>query len=102
MCPSARGEGMRRLPMAVASALALAFFTLPAGTTALADNYAHPYCEQNAITCAELNQPIAAYTGHDEPSVLFYSNTPGSGNNNTYTMKLPTDPPTPPAQDGTG
>ncbi|HLG78156.1 MAG TPA: hypothetical protein VKX46_17200 [Ktedonobacteraceae bacterium] len=32
------------------------------------------------------------YVGHDEPSVLFYSNRPGSGNQMTYTFKLPTDP----------
>src|SRR5215469_9429630 len=102
MCPSARGEGMKRLPMAAASALALAFFTLPAGTTALADNYGHPTCAKNAITCTELNTYTGAYTGHDEPSTLFYSNAPGSGNNNTYTMKLPTDPPTAPNQSGTG
>jgi hypothetical protein len=94
---------MKRLPIAVASAMALATLSLPAATTALADNgYTHAFCEQNALTCTELNQPIAGYTGHDEPSVLFYSNTPGSGNNNTYTLHLPKDPPTSPAQDGTG
>jgi hypothetical protein len=93
---------MKRLPIAAASVLALACFTLPAGSSALADNYGHPFCEQNAITCTELNQYIGAYTGHDEPSVLFYSNRSGSGNDNTYTMKLPTDPPTAPTQDGTG
>lgn len=43
-----------------------------------------------------------AYVGHDEPSVLFYSNHPGSGNNDTYTMRLPAEPRTPPKQDGTG
>ena len=32
------------------------------------------------------------YVGHDEPSVKFISNTPGSGNTMTYLMKLPVDP----------
>jgi hypothetical protein len=94
---------MKRLPIAVAGAIALAMMSLPAATTALADNgYQHPLCEQNALTCTELNQYIAGYTGHDEPSTLFYSNKSGSGNNNTYTLVLPSDPPTPPAEDGSG
>ena len=42
------------------------------------------------------------YTGHDEPSTLFYSNIPGSGNNNLYFLTLPKDPPTLPKQHGTG
>jgi len=32
------------------------------------------------------------YIGHDEPSVRFLSDLPGSGNNTTFTEKLPTDP----------
>jgi hypothetical protein len=36
------------------------------------------------------------YVGHDEPSNLFYSNRPGSGNQMRYTLTLPRDPaPTP-------
>src|SRR6266852_4488029 len=36
------------------------------------------------------------YVGHDEPSTLFYSNRPGSGNQMRYTLTLPSDPaPTP-------
>src|SRR5215472_10454765 len=94
---------MKRLPIAAASALALAVMSLPAATTALADNgYGHALCEKNALTCTELNQQIAGYTGHDEPSTLFYSNGAGSGNDNTYTLVLPTDPPTAPAENGTG
>ena len=33
-----------------------------------------------------------SYVGHDEPSVKFISNAPGSGNNMTYVMQLSTDP----------
>jgi hypothetical protein len=32
------------------------------------------------------------YVGHDEPSLLFYSNQPGSGNRTQYTVTLPNDP----------
>ena len=42
------------------------------------------------------------YVGHDEPSVLFYSNRAGSGNNNNYLLKLPKDPPVAPNQSATG
>lgn len=42
------------------------------------------------------------YVGHDEPAVLFYSNTPGSGSQTTYTLILPQDPSTQPKQDATG
>src|SRR5260370_19402911 len=33
------------------------------------------------------------YVGHDEPSTLFYSNVPGSGNHMQYELTLPKDPP---------
>lgn len=62
-------------------------------------------CDDNAPFCAEVYDSIGyegAYTGHDEPSLLFYSNTPGSGNSNIYRLTLPMDPPNPPSQDGTG
>jgi hypothetical protein len=32
------------------------------------------------------------YVGHDEPSLLFYSDEPGAGNYNVYRLVLPTDP----------
>jgi hypothetical protein len=76
------------------------------------------WCGTNGINCTEpaltwsefagFKSAIAhgarfsGYIGHDEPSVEFYSNQPGSGNNATYQLKLPKDPPTRPAQDGSG
>ena len=50
-----------------------------------------------AITCTEVYDSEAVfgegvYVGHDEPSVLFYSNTPGSGNRNRWDLNLPKDP----------
>jgi hypothetical protein len=99
------GGNVKRSLIALAGALSLAAFALPGAQTALAASgpeYGHPFCEQDATTCTELNQPVKNYTGHDEPSVLFYSDTAGSGNDNTYTLRLPTDPPMLPRQDGSG
>jgi hypothetical protein len=63
------------------------------------------YCDDNGPLCAEPADPInyeGNYIGHDEPSLLFYSNTPGSGNSSRYTLRVPTEPPTLPKQDGSG
>jgi hypothetical protein len=62
-------------------------------------------CDEDGALCTETADPIGyhgAYTGHDEPALLFYSNTPGSGNHMTWTLRLPADPPAPPNQLGTG
>jgi hypothetical protein len=74
------------------------------GTTA-DDHGTKPLCDENNPVCAETDQAIGyegRYTGHDEPSVLFYSNTAGSGNSNLYQMRIPREPPTLPKQDGSG
>jgi hypothetical protein len=42
------------------------------------------------------------YIGHDEPSVKFISSQPGSGNQMTYTMRLPKDPGRAPTTSPTG
>jgi hypothetical protein len=61
--------------------------------------------EPTGILCAEQrNNPGGSeyYVGHDEPSLLFYSNEPGSGYNQVYKLRLPKDPPLFPKQDGSG
>jgi hypothetical protein len=45
---------------------------------------------------------LLPYIGHDEPEVQFFSHRPGSGNDVSYRLKLPKDPPTLPEQDGSG
>jgi hypothetical protein len=45
---------------------------------------------------------IYPYIGHDEPSVGFYSNTPGAGYDNSYLVRLPKEPPTLPNSEGSG
>src|SRR5262249_25149710 len=64
-----------------------------------------PLCEQVSWLCTDWVVPESLrteYVGHDEPAVAFYSNVPGSGNSNLYTLTLPKDPPTLPRQDGSG
>lgn len=61
--------------------------------------------EPNGVLCAEQRENPGGseyYVGHDEPSLLFYSNEPGAGFNNVYRMRLPKDPPLLPKQDGSG
>ena len=68
-------------------------------------------CTEPATTWDELagyNKAVRAgarilpYIGHDEPATLFYSNKPGAGNNVSWNLTLPKDPPTRPKQDGSG
>ena len=63
------------------------------------------HCDDNGMLCTEPLDPYSyegTYIGHDEPSLLFYSNTAGSGNNQTYDLTLPTESKKLPTQDGTG
>ena len=52
-------------------------------------------CQYSGM-CAEVANPAEVfgpeYVGHDEPSAVFYSNVPGSGNHMTYSLRLPRDP----------
>jgi len=78
--PNEGNSAMKRVLIALAGALSLAAFSLPAASSALANGAGvryseHPTCGQDAVTCTELAQPVAGYTGHDEPSLLFYSDT---------------------------
>ena len=56
----------------------------------------HIECEYSRL-CPDLANSRAVYgseyVGHDEPSLLFYSNRAGSGNQMRYNLTLPTDPP---------
>lgn len=66
---------------------------------ATAETYStKPNCAWSKVMCTEVHDPAtafhtgSAYVGHDEPSVLFYSNTPGSGNNMQYALTIPKQP----------
>jgi hypothetical protein len=52
-------------------------------------------CTDGPLMCAEVADYQSAfhyYVGHDEPSILYYSNTPGAGNRNRWQLTLPTEP----------
>jgi hypothetical protein len=95
---------MRRFVLLLATAGSLAT-ALVLGGSAANDDYGVRNCSQGLQICTEVADSIGyggSYTGHDEPSLLFYSNTAGSGNSSQVTLKLPTDPKTMPTQTGTG
>jgi hypothetical protein len=100
-----------RVPLALFAAFAIAVLPLGYGPPAVhagnSSSHSHINCAAGAIVCTEVHDSELAfgegvYVGHDEPSNLFYSNTPGSGNSNVYRLTLPTDPKQLPSQDGTG
>src|SRR4051812_16784563 len=92
---------MRRLlggALAAAAALVLSGLFVGSARAVL------PQCSEPYALCAEPADSIGyggEYTGHDEPSLLFYSNTAGSGNSNLYNVTLPSDPNVLPNQAGT-
>jgi hypothetical protein len=103
--------------MGVAAVLVVAALTAPTaatagrstagGSTARADSAAQAYdeslCQSRSSLCIDTyDNPSGEYVGHDEPSVEFKSSQPGSGNDITYTMTLPSDPKTQPTASGTG
>jgi hypothetical protein len=66
-----------------------------AAPAAPAQQHIHIDCEYSRV-CPDLANPETVYgneyVGHDEPSLLFYSNVPGSGNRMQYNMTVPSDP----------
>jgi hypothetical protein len=91
----------RALPVAAVSALLLAMAATTSASAAPGAAAAYgskPTCVNTSrLMCAEVEDYDAAfndvYVGHDEPSLLFYSNRPGAGNSMRYDLKLPKDPP---------
>ena len=84
------------LRAAVVSAGAMVVALVPS-TPVHAVAHASLHCERGTATCAELQDSEevfgqGVYVGHDEPSLLFYSNKPGSGNRFRTELTLPTDP----------
>ena len=97
-----------RSMMSIAFSLA-ALFTLVIGLGATgvffrssssvhaAPSTSHPHidCSTGDFRCTEVyysEDVFGHYVGHDEPSNLFYSNVPGSGNQMKYQITLPKDP----------
>jgi hypothetical protein len=61
------------------------------------------FCARSRL-CVDLaeSEQTGYYIGHDEPSLLFYSDTAGAGNSMVYRLQLPKDPPIRPKDDGSG
>src|SRR4051794_3854441 len=86
------------IPAAAALFVASLFAGPPAGAAPAApglDTHFAGNCEYSAA-CPEVADRHAVfgdeYVGHDEPSALFYSKKPGSGNHVRYDVVLPRDP----------
>jgi hypothetical protein len=82
--------------LAISGTLVVAASALvAAGSAYAAGAHAAINCEYSSV-CAEVADPGSVfgpdYVGHDEPSLVFYSNVAGAGNNATYTFRLPRDP----------
>ncbi len=91
------------------SAGSVVMLTASLGTTMstyAATSQARPLCDDNNPLCSETANITynyeGKYIGHDEPSVLFYSDQAGSGNSDVYQLVLPKDPPRLPTQNGKG
>jgi len=91
MLPRTFAARVSVLGMTIVGVLAL---SAAAANAAVA--HAHLNCAESSL-CTEVGDygPVFGrgyYVGHDEPSTLFYSNVPGSGNRMRYTLTLPSDP----------
>jgi hypothetical protein len=78
---------------AITGSVATASGANPGATTHRAMN-----CRGHSTLCTEVADSEAVfgddvYVGHDEPSVLFYSNQDGAGYRMRYQLTLPKDPP---------
>jgi len=82
--------------------LATLLFGASAGSARASGNFD---CDEAWSLCAEPADSIGyagEYTGHDEPSLLFYSNQAGAGNSNIYKLTVPEESRALPNQAGTG
>ncbi len=97
----------RRATFGVAATAFAIALTVPAssafgaGSRSMFKGYEEPVCQSRASLCADAyDNPEGEYVGHDEPSLEFKSGIPGSGNDITYTITLPTEPSTFPTASG--
>ncbi len=85
------------LVVIVAGLLAMGALRGATSSARAATAHSHIDCAAGVITCSEVwdSEKVFgtdSYIGHDEPSTLFYSNVPGSGNQMRYRLTLPKDP----------
>jgi hypothetical protein len=85
--------------------IAAAAIAVPQASSGSPSGSLDPLCERHPTLCPDPSSRQdyeGGYVGHDEPALLFYSNRAGSGNSNTWQLRLPREAPTLPKQDGTG
>ena len=87
------------LSMTAAAIAVAALGLMPAGAAAQSRPGKAPHaaiiCANSSAMCTEVadsDSVFGHYVGHDEPSVLFDSSVPGSGNHMRYNLTLPSDP----------
>jgi hypothetical protein len=89
-------QRLRPVTLTIASVFILAASLFSAAMAqAATGKLAGPLCQTQLSLCADAPPGTFGddvYVGHDEPSVLFKSRVPGSGNDMTYTVTLPRDP----------
>jgi hypothetical protein len=89
--------------IALLPAAAQAVVPQPLSTVAGLPGYHEPLCVSHSSLCIDsYDNPGDEYVGHDEPSLEFKSSEPGSGNDLTYEIRLPKEPPQKPKADGSG
>jgi hypothetical protein len=79
----------------VVAALAVLSLVLVSPAAAKSSRHAWIDCSKSSAFCTEVansDEVFGHYVGHDEPSLLFDSSTPGAGNHMSYNVTLPTDP----------
>src|SRR5882762_8779735 len=83
----------------------LAPMVLGPATHAAASNEYAAACSRGSFLCPDVSdsaETFGRYIGHDEPSVLFYSDVAGSGNSTRYQLRLPEEASVKPTDAGTG
>jgi hypothetical protein len=105
---------MKRITLGLALVVGMAFAALLTASAGRASSAAaqppvgfHCGTPGQSYLCTDVEnglsiQSFGKYVGHDEPSLLFYSNAAGSGNNNYWQMTLPRQPASLPIQAGAG
>ena len=94
-------SSMRRLRIVSAAALTavpltVASVSASATSPASASPHVRISCEYSTL-CPDVTDSAQVfgedeYVGHDEPSLVFYSNQPGAGNRTQYSVTLPKEP----------
>ncbi len=85
--------------------VAAAVLAVPQASSGSPSGSLDPLCDRHPTFCPDPSSRQdyeGGYVGHDEPALLFYSSRPGSGNANSWQLRLPHEAPTMPRQDGTG